>query len=431
MAFARRGVEASLRTLGGTLSLFGNAEDGQQGEGAGFSFGQKLRGASFEAPLDRKRASFRLMWLSVRDRYNRTEASSESQFEFGGPAPQAGRALGGLLTVNLKTGWVLTSEYGVVSNNPNTLLADSKYQTGRAWRAGVTGAIGGAAISLAFRDVTPSFVSPGNASLGQFSASDRRGLDIALSSPARIGTLSVNYQFLESDLRSADRPATSLNSLLLNWSRNITKTTVLTVGGNGAFTRSEGVSEGPSDGFQLPGANQNRLGLNLSVTQVLRRLNLSIGGSRNWLRDALNKAQNNITSALILSGAWNPSAFFQLQSNFSVNWVVGDRFSVGGTRMMTAYIQPSFTWQGATLSFLPLVTLSKSDSRMGPGVRTADSLTAQYGGRMAWRMPGTMRFSTLSVEYSRSVAVDRLQGVTVTTPRLLLLWTLVRPARTE
>jgi hypothetical protein len=78
---------------------------------------------------------------------------------------------------------------------------------------------------------------------------------------------------------------------------------------------------------------------------------------------------------------------------------------------------------------MPLLAFTTTNGRLGSGQRMVDMLMAQYGGRVAWQMPGRLQFSTLSFESNYSRIQDRLFGSSITTPRLLVVWTIVKPAQ--
>jgi hypothetical protein len=116
-------------------------------------------------------------------------------------------------------------------------------------------------------------------------------------------------------------------------------------------------------------------------------------------------------------------------SNVSVNWTAGEKFSVGGSRTVTVYVQPTINWKRPGLSFVPLFTLNDMNAALGTGVRLTNTLMTQYGGRVAWQAPGQFRYNTFSVEGSQTCMRDSLQGTRNCAPRLLFLWTMVRPVK--
>lgn len=434
-AAPRQGVEPSLRTPAGTFFFFSNTDDQGSGGGSGVAFDQALRGAGYLAPLPEDRATLRFMWLSAEDKGAPTIVSFDA---LGNPIlttdplanASAGDAYGGLLVVKLGGTWAWTSEYAWSYTNPDlSSLSPDGRPFGRAWRSGVTGVWWSTSIGVAFRDVSPAFANPANPSLSKNSNPDRRGLDAILSRPTPIGTLSANYQFLQSDVRSDERPQISQHSLRASWSRSLTATTVLTLGGNELRTTT---GELPPAALALPPdqqrallRDQRRAGFDAMLSQNVGTVTLSVGGTRDWFRDHLEEERNAINSSVIVSANWNHGSVFQLQSNLSVNWVAGEDTSVGDTRVITVYLQPMLTWQRAGLSFAPLIAVSDTRTQLGTGALTADSLSTQYLARLTWQMPGPLKFSSLSFEGGRVKMQDDIALTSVTDKRFLLVWTLV------
>ncbi len=434
-AAPRQGAEPTLRTPAGTFAFFSNTDDQGLGGGSGVAFHQDLRGASYEAPLPAERVTFRFMWLNAQDTGIPTKVAFDS---FGNPTftadplatASAGDAYGGLLLVPLGGTWAWTSEYAWSYNNPNLFaLTPGGRPFGRAWRTGVTGTWWNTNIGLAFRDVGPSYATPANPSLSQNSNPDRRGLDVTLSRPTPIGTLSGSYQFLQSDVRSDERPQLSLHNLRGSWTRSLSSTTVLTVGGNEMRTFTGELPPATlllsPDQQRALQSDQRRLGFNASLTQSVGTVTLSVGGTRDWFHDRLEETRNLINSSLLMSANWQRGSVFMLQSNFSVNWVAGEDASIGDTRVVTLYLQPMLTWQRARLSFTPLFAVTDTETLLGSGTSTADTLATQYLGRLTWQMPGPLKFSTLSFEGGRTKTRDAILPTSVTDNRFLLLWTVL------
>lgn len=451
--FAREGVEAGLRTPLGRFGFYRNTNDKGQGEGIGFGYHQQVNSASYEIPAlnifaDPERMKFRLMWLSARDvggtplRIGLDENGQPMTTADVFATPRTGDSFGGLLTIKLSQNWLWNSEYALTSNNVNRLLPQSSLnagrQFGRAWRTGVSGTWHKANISLAFRDVSPNFAIPATANLTQLSLSDRRGLDFSISRDTLYGNFSGTYQLLQSDFRYSDRSHLVLHNVGLNWAKTFGQTTSVTFGVSEARTLTTNRS---GQGLpNLPGeAAQRRFGVNGSVNQTistekLGSLNLGITGSRNWFRDRVNQNANNIISSAAINAGWNPKPFFQLQSNFSVNWTAGEKFTVGNSVITTAYIQPAFIWARTGWSVMPLLSINHLKSRLGSGITTSDMLMTQTGGRISYQLPGKLRFNTFSFEGSVARTRDGLAGQPTQmtahmTPRFLFLWTMVRPSK--
>ncbi|MFN0121730.1 MAG: hypothetical protein ACKV2V_14650 [Blastocatellia bacterium] len=457
-AIPREGVEASLGTMAGTFAFYHNTNDKGRGEGIGFGFRQELRGASYQTPLfhNSDRIKLRLMWLGSRDigRNPVKIGFDTSENPAGVPDPfalaRAGDSYGALLIVRPGGDWQWTSEYSRSSNNLNRASAESVRQSGQAWRTGVTGSWKRFNASLAFRDVTPDFANPANATLTQLGQSDRRGLDAALSRDTKIGGFSATYQYLRNDYRLDDRAHLSLHNLNLNWTKSLTKTTTLSIGGNETRTmtanrRDPRLVERLIDGL----ADQRRVGFTTAVTQMIRTMSITVSGSRNWFRDRVNDRANNIVTSAGVNTSWMPKAWFQWNSNVSLNWTAGEKFSAGGMRMLSVYVQPTFTWKRADITITPLITINQMLGQMlrQTPAQTFDEITgelidlpilppelfvtanmwmAQYGGRVAWQLPGRLRFSTFSLEGSLARTQDMVSGNVIRTPRILFIWTIVK-----
>ena len=422
VAIPRHSVEAGLRTPIGRFAFYTTASDARPAEAQGIALPDTVEGASFDPRIPGERIKFRVMWIGARDRDGQSSIPV-----FGvpvSPVSNSRDAFGGVLTLTLGKVWTWTSEYVAV--------AIEGAQRSRALRTGLAGAVGKTTLAIAYRDVAEDYSSPGN--LSPLGAADRRGLDAAFIRPTRFGAFNVSYQFLQSDVRSVVRPAISLQTGMWSWSKSITRTTVLSLGGNLARTFSEDSRTTAADSSELPvilipSTDQTRIGITTTATQSLGQLMLTVGGSRNWSRDEINPGQNNINSMTSVNVAWTPRTFFQLQSSMSVNWLAGDGLTVGQTRTFTAYIQPTLAWKRTGLQVMPLLTLSTTDSRLGNGTRMVDMLMTQYGGRAAWQMPGRLQFSTLSFESNYARTRDRLFGSSLVTPRLLVVWTIVKTAQ--
>lgn len=214
-----------------------------------------------------------------------------------------------------------------------------------------------------------------------------------------------------------------MHNLNLNWSKNVTKTTVLSFGANEARTIT---TNRDNPAIALLGITDNRrFGVTGSVSQIIKKLTVTVSGSRNWFRDRVNDKASNIVSSLAVNSTWNVNEWFQMNSNFSLNWTAGDSMSVGNSHAMSLYLQPNFLWRSKGLTITPLVTINEMMNFLGSGVVTADSFSTQYGGRVAWQMPGRFRFSTFSIEGSAVRVRNGIDGTTILTPRLMFLWTIV------
>jgi len=442
----REGVEASLGTPAGKLSFFANTNDNSLGVGNGIDFHQEIRGASYNAPLPKEIAELRFMWLSVRDTGAPTTISftptglpvSGSPLP-GSPLPtpttpgffsnaSAGDAYGTLLLLKLGPSWTWTNEYSLTYNNPN-LQAGLHRLFGRAWRSGISGVWNKTAVSVAFRDVSPNFGSPANPSLSQNSNPDRRGVDASISRPFVIGTFSLNYQFLQSGVHATVAPTLNLHNFIGSWSKSLTRSTVLQIGGREMRTTTGDLPAAvrlltPDQQLALR-ADLRDAGANVSLSQHVGTVSLTVGGTRDWLRNRLITAQNVITTGVNAGANWQGASFFQINSNVSVNWINAEKFTVGDTRVITTYIQPMLMWRRTGLTVTPLISVSHSNNRLAMGILTSNNYTSQYVGRLSWQMPGAFKFSTLTLEGGQNHFRDAISHIGKTDPRVLLLWNMV------
>lgn len=426
----RQGLEPLLRTQAGTFAFWTNTNDVASGSGIGATFHQRLMGGSYEAPLPQARALFRVMWLSARD----IGAPLTATFTANGAAvvvpntlagASRGDAYGALLQIHLGPQWLWNSEYSWSYNNPNLGATGPQIFFGRAWRTGVRGSRWKTQFIFAYRDVGPNFSTPANPMLSRFSTPGRRGTDASLSRPFRIGIFTVAYQYLRSDVGQLVRPTLSLHNLSGAWTKSLTTTTVASLQVHEARTYTgEAPPAAPPPALEAR-TDTRDFGVNASVNRSFRKLTLGVTGSRDWFHNRVLNTANVITSNVGVNANCKATSFFQLNSNFSVNWIAADKTSIGGTRAISAFIQPMLQWQRAGLSISPLATVGQTRTLLASGVFTADTLSSQYGGRVGWQWPGRLKFSTLSAEGTQVKLRNALTGVEQNDVRALLLWTLV------
>jgi IPT/TIG domain len=425
-AAARQGVEPSLRTRAGTFAFWTNTNDVALGAGVGASFHQRMIGGSYEAPLPQTRALLRFMWLSARD----TGASLAASFTADGrtvivpgtlaPAGR-GDAYGGLLQVHLGPQWLWNSEYCWSNNNPSLGAPASPALFGRAWRTGITGLRWKTQFVLAYRDVGPNFSTPANPALSSLGTPGRRGADVSLVRPLRIGTFTVAYQYLESDVGQNVRPRLSLNNLSGAWSKSLTTTTVASLQVHEVRTHT-GETPAPSPGTST---DTRDFGATGSVNRSFHNFTAGVSSSRSWFRNRVLNTANVITSSVGVNANFKASSFFQLNSNVSCNWIAADKNSVGGTRAISTFLQPMLQWQKTGLSVSPLITVGQTHTLLSTGMLTAETLTTQYGGRLGWQFPGRLKFSTLTFDGGQVTLRNGLTKAEQRDLRLLALWTLV------
>ena len=428
-ATPRQGVEATLTTPGGKLGFYTNTNDEALGGGAGITFHQRLIGASWQAPLP-KWSEFRLMWLSARDIGAPTIVEYDSQgnpIVVPNPVAQASRGdvYGGLLTLHLPKKWQWQSEYAWSYDDTN--LSDPTVKTlfGRAWRTGLSGTAGKVALSADFRDLSANFGNPANPSLTQSSNPDLRGLDASASAPTKAGTFAVNYSFLQNNVQSATAAELDLNTATETWSKPLGARTNLSVSSTQSITKTGNVpaalqGQPPS---QNGSADQRDLSGNVTVSRQVGMVSLNVGGTRDWLRNNIQPSAGAITSSI--SGGANlvTKGFFQCNTQVNVSWVAADPVAIGDTRNISVYVEPAMVWKGPGLQISPLLTVVQAQSQLANGTFTSNTFSGQYGGRLAWTLPGWLKTSTLSAQGSYNQNHDNVNHIDTATTQLVAIWT--------
>ena len=431
-ATPRQGIEADLRTPAGTFDFYANTDDVAAGSGIGFGFHQQILGASWDLPLPKKFLELRLMWLSAHDTGPATTTQTDSQGQTTTvpdslAVPGGGDLYGALLQVHLAPKWLWTSEYAW-GYNDTILGGDVTHGSGRAARTNVSGTYGPFSMNVSYFDVTPNFASPTNPSLSPNSIPDRRGPSGTFVFATRAGTFSLSDTYLQSNFNQANFVEQEMNSAVESWSKNINKITVLTLAAHETFTTTGDVPPAvqalPTDQKLALEADQRDAGLNLSVTrQVGKKASLTFSGTRDWFRNNLVQNANTITSSFAGGANWVARPYFQINGNVSLNWIAGAGSTVGTTRTMSGFLQPTLTWKRAGIQVQPLISVNQTRTLLTGDLLTNDLLSQQYGGRLAWTMPRKLKFSTLTLNgnftnIKNPVAAFQQSGTT-----LYLLWT--------
>lgn len=134
---------------------------------------------------------------------------------------------------------------------------------------------------------------------------------------------------------------------------------------------------------------------------------------------------DSITSSILTGANLNASTFFHLNANVSVNWISGEKSTVGGTRTLSGYLQPVFIWQRAGLQIAPAASYNQMRTELLGGIFTNNSAAAQYGGRLSWTMPGDLKISTLAFEGDFDQNRNLIAGTNQKDMVLGLIWTVV------
>jgi hypothetical protein len=164
---------------------------------------------------------------------------------------------------------------------------------------------------------------------------------------------------------------------------------------------------------------------NVTLSRVVGSVTASVGGMRDWNRNNILPTLDTITSAITLGSNWVTKGIFQLNAQLNFNWVAAEKFTIGETRNITAYLQPNFVFKKQGLQVAPLASVTKGRTLLATGTLTNDSLTGQYGGRIAWTPPGKLKFNTLSVQGSYNQNQNTVLGLDLRGTQVLAIWTVV------
>jgi hypothetical protein len=430
VATPRQAAELVLDTKAGSFGYFTNTSDVALGGGAGISFHQRIMGASWVAPLPKKWVEFRFMWLTAQDVGSPTTVTFDS---LGHPIltanpvtpPQRGNLYGGLLLFHLTPLWTWSSEYAWGDNNLNTSDPASGDVFGRAWRTGIAGQAGKTLVNVAYRDVSPDFANPANPGLTLASKSALRGVDSNVTQTTPVGTFAAGYSFLMNNLHSSTAPELLLHNLTQSWTKTFGMKTSMVVGASESLTQTGTV---PAALMGLPPAlaglqDLRNIAANASVTRQIGTTSIFVSGVRAWNRNNFLPTADVITSSVSLGANWLSKGIFQFNSSLSFNWVAAEKFSVGDTRNIAFSLQPALVWAKHGLQLAPLISLTQGRTLLATGTLTNDTLTGQYGGRLAWTLPGVLKFNTFSVQGSYNENRNNVAGLDLRNTQLLGLWT--------
>jgi hypothetical protein len=430
VATPRQGAEIVLATKAGSFGYFVNTSDSALGGGAGITFHQQIMGASWVAPLPAKWAEFRFMWLRAQDVGSPTITTFDT---LGHPliianplgSPNKGDVFGGLLTIHLRPTWAWNNEYSWSYDNPNTSDPTSTSLFGRAWRTGIVGQKNKILVNVQYRDVGPNFANPANPGLTAASRADLRGVDASVADTTKAGTFGVTYSFLQNNVRPVDSPELYLHSLNETWSKPFGPKTNLAVTARQSLTQTGTV---PASVLLLPVDQQGLQDMRdlyggVTLSRQVGMVTLSAGGTRDWNRNNIFTTLDTITSALTFGTNWVTKGIFQLNTQTSVNWVAAEKFTIGDTRTITTYLQPNFVLKKQGLQIAPLASLTQGRTLLITGTLTNDTLTGQYGGRIAWTPTGTFKFNTFSVQGTYNQNRNTVAALDMRGTQVIAIWT--------
>ena len=430
VATPRQAGEVVLATPAGAFGFFANTSDLALGGGSGITFHQQIMGASWLAPLPKKWVSFRFMWLSAEDTGTPTIVTFDSMgHPVVVPNPLAtaskGSLFGGLLQIHLTPTWLWSSEYAWGHDNLSSSDPTSRDVFGRAWRTGVTGQKGKTIVKVAYRDVGPNFSNPANPGLTVASKPDLRGVDAAVTQTTNAGTFGLGYSFLQNGVHPVSAAELFLHNFNQSWTKPFGPKTNLVVTARESLTQTGTI---PAALLGLPpiqqGAQDMRdLSGNVTLSRQFGHVTMSVGGLRDWNRNNILPSADTITSAITLGTNWLTKGFFQLNTQVNLNWVAAEKFTIGETRTITAYIQPTFLWAKRGLQIAPLISVNQGRTLLATDTLTNDTLIGQYGGRLAWTLPGALKFNTFSVQGSYNQNRNTIASLDQRGTQLLVLWT--------
>jgi hypothetical protein len=430
VATPRQAGEVVLATPAGTFGYFANTSDLALGGGSGITFHQQIMGASWLAPLPKKWVTFRFMWLTAKDTGTPTIVTFDAQgHPMIVPNPLAtaskGSLFGGLLQIHLTPAWLWSSEYAWGHDNQSASDPASPDVFGRAWRTGVTGQKGKTIVNVAYRDVGPNFSNPANPGLTVASKPDLRGVDAAVTQTTNAGTFGLGYSFLQNGVHPVATAELFLHNLNQSWTKPFGPKTNLIVTARESLTQTGAI---PAALLGLPPIQQGvqdmrDLSGNVTVSRQIGHVTMSVGGLRDWNRNNILPSADTITSAITLGTNWLSKGFFQLNTQVNLNWVAAEKFTIGETRTITAYIQPTFLWAKRGLQIAPLISVNQGRTLLATDTLTNDTLIGQYGGRLAWTLPGALKFNTLSLQGSYNQNRNTITSLDQRGTQLLVLWT--------
>jgi len=411
-ATPRLAAELALKTPAGVFSGFANTNDAAAGGGYGISVHQSITGASWQAPLP-QRAQFRVMFLNAAD-----------VGVIGSPVA-SGNVYGALLNVHLSSRWLWSSEYAVSHDNPDTSSATSVRAYGRAWRTGLIGQAGKASVNLSYRDVTAHFGNPTNPGLTPNSQPNVRGLTLSIALPTQAGNLGLNYSLLANNAHPVSSDELLLNTTEETWSKPIHQKTNFTLDARQSLTTTGTVPLAlvSATSAAAGAADMRDLAGTINISRQVGNQTLSLSAQRDWNHNTLFPTNSTITSSLSAGVNLVTHGVFQMNSQTSVNWVAADGFTAGTSRSVSFNLQPALVFKHPALQLAPLLTVTQAQTLLSSGTFTADTLTGQYGGRMAWTLPGVLKHNVLSAQGNYNQNRNSVTGLNQPTAQLFALLT--------
>ena len=162
-------------------------------------------------------------------------------------------------------------------------------------------------------------------------------------------------------------------------------------------------------------------GINLS--RQYGSVTMTAGATRDWNHNYFFPLASTITSTINAGANLVTRGIFQLNGQGSVSWVAADGATVGNSRNITANVQPALAWKRPSIQVSPTISVAQSQTVLANGTFTSNTLTGQYGGRLAWTLPGWLKFNVLSAQGSYNQNRNNITGLNQQTTQLFVLLT--------
>lgn len=380
---ARIGVIGRARSKFGTFSYYQPVNTALHGVMSGNQENLGIRSAAFATP-DGRKAQLRFIGLEVEEPAN---------LEWGTPGSRV-RTFGVLGRWDLSSRMALVAEIAQGKVEALDSSAGIPSRDGRALRLGVTGTVAGLSYGVNLRNTGANFVNPSNRGLTAGGVSDRLIGDLNLS--RTFGRTSVNFtarrqeqgRSSESTLPDADQTgynvsvSSSLGRVMMNLGANTT------------------ADRGEADEFSfLPATRRDQSGFNATFSETFGRFNLSQSFNFQKMRDDINSMSDQDTSSVSLNASGSLITNLTMSASLS-----GTRTEsapeLGTTDNWTLSLQPSILMPFASLSFQPVLSITRSSNDVMDNDSKNEALQAMLQWSPSWM--GSFASAQFSASWNRS-----------------------------
>lgn len=377
----RGGAEATVASPAGKLSAYGSFDDTVAGLGSGSGAGEiRVKAASYSLPLPDDRFAVTLLGL-----WSEQDGTLTAR---GG----SGRVFGVLARLDFAPQFRMILEAAQGRNHPD---GEDPYQ-GNGYRVGFSGTVSGTTYGLDLRRVSSTFANPANPGYTQGGVPDRTGGDLRLG--RNFGRLSTSFRFgyQESGVggRAKGSDGRQTNSTL-TLAYPLTEKVSLSGTFNGTWTRQD-----PDKAHQLPGVEQDLLGVTLSALERFGKLTFSQTYTGQRTRDDLNPLSRNTVSTFVLTlgGGVTENFGVATTSAFTRSWAAA---GAGRSDLAVVSVAPYWNLPNLRLTLTPRLSYTRNLNNSG----TADSHAEQYQLTLAWNPAWWHSFLFLqgSAEYDRNL----------------------------